>query len=501
MDTLISALTLAMSAQNLGFLFLGCAVGLIVGVLPGLGPVFGVSLFLPLTFSLPVDSALILLAAIYAATAYGDGITSILLNVPGGPSGVAVTFDGYPLTQKGKAGIALGALAGSAFFGDLIGILALVTIAPILADFSLELGPSEYFMLTMFGLSMVAVIGRGRGQAVRGLILGALGLVISFMGQDIITGQLRFTFGWEYLEDGVPFVSASIGLFALAQALILGEEGGSIAGESVLVTKPWSGVVAAIRYWYVTIRSAITGVFLSMCPGIGITTASLLSYFVETRLSKDHESYGKGNVRGVIAPQAASNAVTAGELIPALSLGIPSGATSAIFIAALTLHGLRPGLEFFTSGGVRVYAVFVGMFLAAITFFLAGMLLTPLFARVTKLANAILVPVIIILCLIGCFALRNRVEDLVICTVFGVIGYFLFKYKWPVQCIVLGLVLGSLAEKNFHRALQISDGSYTIFVTRPMSLTLLVIIIVIMSWTYLSDPIKRLGTAKKTSEA
>jgi putative tricarboxylic transport membrane protein len=501
MDTLISALTLAMSAQNLGFLFLGCAVGLIVGVLPGLGPVFGVSLFLPLTFSLPVDSALILLAAIYAATAYGDGITSILLNVPGGPSGVAVTFDGYPLTQKGKAGMALGALAGSAFFGDLIGILALVTIAPILADFSLELGPSEYFMLTMFGLSMVAVIGRGRGQAVRGLILGALGLVISFMGQDIITGQLRFTFGWEYLEDGVPFVSASIGLFALAQALILGEEGGSIAGESVLVTKPWSGVVAAIRYWYVTIRSAITGVFLSMCPGIGITTASLLSYFVETRLSKDHESYGKGNVRGVIAPQAASNAVTAGELIPALSLGIPSGATSAIFIAALTLHGLRPGLEFFTSGGVRVYAVFVGMFLAAITFFLAGMLLTPLFARVTKLANAILVPVIIILCLIGCFALRNRVEDLVICTVFGVIGYFLFKFKWPVQCIVLGLVLGSLAEKNFHRALQISDGSYTIFVTRPMSLTLLVIIIVIMSWTYLSDPIKRLGTAKKTSEA
>lgn len=492
MDILISALRLALSPHNIGFLFLGCAVGLIVGVLPGLGPVFGVSLFLPLTFSLPVDSALILLAAIYAATAYGDGITSILLNVPGGPSGVAVTFDGYPMTQQGKAGIALGALAGSAFIGDLIGILALVTIAPMLADFSLKLGPAEYFMLTMFGVSMVAVIGRGKGQAVKGLILGALGLVISFMGQDIITGQLRFTFGWEYLEDGVPFVSASIGLFALAQALILGEEGGSIAGESVLVNKPWIGVAAVIKHWYVTVRSAITGVFLSMCPGIGITTSSLLSYFIETRLSKDPDSYGKGNVRGVIAPQAASNAVTAGELIPALSLGIPSGATSAIFIAALTLHGLRPGLEFFSAGGVKVYAVFVGMFFAAITFFLAGMFLTPIFARVTKMANALLVPIIIILCLIGCFALRNRVEDLIICAVFGLIGYFLFKYKWPVQCIVLGLVLGSLAEKNFHRALQISDGSYSIFVTKPMSLAVLIIIVVIMGWTYLGDPIKKL---------
>ncbi len=490
--TLGSALAIALSIKNIGFLILGCFVGLIVGVLPGLGPVFGVALFLPLTFNLPVDSSLILLSAIYAATAYGDGITSILLNVPGGPSGVAVTFDGYPMTRMGKAGMALGALAGSALVGDIIGITALITIAPALANFSLQLGPAEYFSLCLFGLAMVAMISKGKGQTVKGLLLGCLGLVISFIGRDVITGSVRFTFGSSFLEDGVSFVSASIGLFALSQAFILAEEGGSIAGDHVLVSKPWAGVAAAFRYWYVTIRSAIIGVFLSMMPGIGITTSSFLSYMVEQRTSKNPESYGEGNIRGVIAPQAASNATASGELIPALSLGIPSGATSAIFIAALTLHGLRPGLDFFTSGGDKVNAVFAGMFCAALVFFIVGMTCTPLFAKVTKLPNSILVPIITILCFTGSFALRNDVQDLVLTVIFGIIGYFFFKHKWPVQCIVLGMVLGALAESNFHRALQISSGSFGIFLTRPVSLILILVILVMLVLTYLSDPLKKL---------
>lgn len=492
MDQLYAALQVALALHNIGYLLLGCVAGLAIGVLPGMGPVFGVALFLPLTFNLPIDSSLILLSAVYASVAYSDGITSILLNVPCGPGGLAVTFDGYPLTKMGKAGIALGALAGSALLGDLIGIGALVTIAPVLANFSLLIGPAEYFTLCLFGLSMVAIISRGSGQTIKGFILGCLGLVISFIGRDVVTGVTRFTFNSTFLENGITFVSASIGLFALSQAFMLAEAGGTIAGENVLATKPWKGLATVCKNWFVGVRSAVLGVFMSLMPGIGITTSTLFSYMVEQRISKNPDSYGEGNVRGVIAPQATANATASGELIPALSLGIPSGATSAIFIAALTLHGLRPGVEFFSAGGAKVDAVFVGMFLAALVFFTIGLTAAPMFARVTKVPIPILVPLIIVLTFTGSYVLRSEFGDLIVTLCFGVLGYFLFKYKWPYQCIVLGLILGSLAESNFHRALQLSNGSYLIFLQKPISLVLIIIIFAMLMVTYLADPIKKL---------
>ncbi len=495
MDHFLAALQVATSLHNIGYLLLGCTGGLMIGVLPGLGPVFGVALFLPLTFKLGIDSSLILLSAVYASVAYSDGITSILLNVPCGPGGLAVTFDGYPLTKLGKAGTALGAIAGSALIGDIIGITALVTIAPALANLSLLIGPAEYFMLCMFGLSMVAIISRGSGQTVKGLILGCLGLTVSFMGRDIITGAARFTFGSSFLEDGISFVSASIGLFALSQVFILAEEGGSIAGENVLVSKPWQGVIFAFKSWVTTVRSAVLGVAMSLMPGIGITTSTLFAYMAEQRLSKNPDSYGQGNIKGVIAPQAAANATASGELIPALALGIPSGATSAIFIAALTLHGLRPGVEFFSTGGAKVDAVFIGMFMAALVFFTIGIFAAPLFAKITKVPTSILVPLITVLCLTGSYVLRSEFGDLIVTICFGVLGYFLFKYKWPYQTIVLGLILGSLAESNFHRALQISNNSYLIFVQKPFALVLLVVILAMFMVTYLADPIKKLRSS------
>jgi putative tricarboxylic transport membrane protein len=500
MAHILNGLAMALALHNLLYLLLGCVVGLIVGVLPGLGPIFGVALFLPLTFNLPVDTSLILLTAIYAATAYGDGITSILLNVPGGPSGMAITFDGYPLTQQGKAGMALGALAGSAIVGDIISIIALATIAPLLSNLALQIGPGEYFMLALFGLSMISLVGKGKSQSLKGLILGCFGLVLSFIGRDVITGAIRFTSGITYLEDGIPFIPACIGLFAIAQTFILAEtEEGCIAGENVLVTKPWSGVVATLKYWYVTIRGALVGVALSIIPGIGITTASLMSYLTEQRTSKDPESYGKGNIRGVIAPQAAANATNGGELIPALSLGIPSGPCSAIFIAALTLHGLRPGLQFFSSGGDEPYSLFAGMFLAAIVFFIIGITCTPLFAHVSKIPKELLVPIIVILSFAGSFAINNRIEDLIVAAVFGVIGYFLFKYNWPVPSLILGLILGELAESNFQRALLISNGSYHIFVSSPLSLSLFLIIVAMLFWTYVVPLLREVQKSKKAA--
>lgn len=492
MEHLINAIVIAFSLKNLAFILIGCFAGLTIGLLPGMGPMFSVALFLPLTFSMPADRSLMMLAAIYAATAYSDGITSILLGVPTGPSGVAIILDGYPLTKQGKAGLALGALAGSAVIGDVIGIVVLMTLAPMLANYSLFIGPADYFMLTMFGLSMVAMIGKGKGQVIRGLIVGCIGLTMAYIGRDGMTNVSRFTFGIRFLEDGVPFVAASIGLFALSRAFIMAEEGGSIAGEHVLVTSPWEGVLMSVKYWYVILRSAIIGVILAIMPGIGITTSSLMSYLVEQRTAKDPESYGKGNIRGVIAAQAAANATTSGELIPALSLGIPSGATSALFIAALTMHGLQPGLDFFTAGGDTVYAIFVGMFIAAIVFFTIGVTATPLFAKVTKIPNALLVPIVITLCFVGVFALRNQVGDLIVALVFGILGYFLHKFEFPMPCLVIGLILGTLSENNFHRTMQISNGSYALFVQRPMSLILLIIIVAMLLWTFLGGTFKKL---------
>ncbi len=488
MENMMTAIANVFSAANLLYLIIGSVIGLVIGVLPGLGPVFGTALVLPFTFGMSADSALILLGAVYACTAYGDGITSILLNVPGGPGGIALTFDGYTLTRKGKAAEALGALVGSSFIGGIIGVLTLIFIAPPMAEFSLKIGPAEYFMLAMFGLSMVAIAGKG--DTAKGLILGCVGLLFSFVGIDVITGAERFTFGSNFLEDGISTVSATIGLFALSQVFILAEEGGSIAGEFTLVTKPWSGIRATLKYWYVTIRSSILGVTIGMIPGIGISTASILSYVAEKRMAKNPETYGQGNIRGVIAPQAASNACTSGELIPAFALGIPGGATAAIFLAAMTLHGLRPGLSFFTSGGALVDTVFLGMILAQFVILFFGLTATPLLAKITKIPNAILVPVIVALCFVGAFSVNNSIGDVIVAIVFGVLGYVLFKYKWPVQCLVLGLVLGEIAESNFHRAMQISDGSYAIFVQKPISLILLIAVVAILVWTYFGGAIK-----------
>lgn len=494
MENILAALVNLFSLTNLMYLLIGSVIGLIIGVLPGLGPVFATALVLPFTFGLRPEAALILLSAVYSSTAYGDGITSILLNVPGGPGGVAVTFDGFPMTRKGKAADALGALVGSSFVGGIIGVLALIFIAPAMAEISLKIGPAEYFMLAMFGLSMVAV--SSKGDTVKGLILGCAGLVFSFIGMDGVTGVMRFTLGTMFLEDGISVVSATIGLFALSQVFILAEEGGSICGEFILAKNPWVGIRATFKHWITTLRSSILGVLVGIVPGIGISTASVLSYVVEQRMSKDPESYGKGNIKGVIAPQAATNACVSGELIPAFSLGIPGGATAAIFLAAMTLHGLRPGLNFFKSGGVLVDTVFLGMILAQFVFLAFGIFAIPLLAKITKIPNALLVPVILALCFVGAFAVRNNIGDVIVAMVFGMIGYVLFKNKWPVQCLVLGLVLGDIAESNFNRALQISSGSYDIFVKKPISLAFLIGIVIVLAWTFFGDRFKKNGGKK-----
>lgn len=342
-------------------------------------------------------------------------------------------------------------------------------------------------MLGLMALSLLAVAARG--ETIRGLILGGLGLMLSFIGQDPIKGlDYRFTFGSVFLEDGLNLVSVTVGLFALSQAMVLAEEGGTIAEFFEAAGTVFKGALEVIRRPLTIIRSGLVGIFLGIMPALGLGAASLVAYLVEKRASKEPETFGTGNPAGLLAPETAKNACIVGDLIPTFTLGIPGSATTAILLVALTIHGLEPGPRFFLSG-VEPYAVFVGILFAQFAFFALGLALARYFARIVLIPNALLVPAITVLSVLGSYAMRNRMEDVLITIIFGLLGYFLYKLRWPSACLVLGLVLGKLVESNFHRALQISDGSYAIFVTRPISLILLVLTVVSLLWPYLSGPV------------
>ncbi len=480
---------IALQPGTILYLLAGTAIGLVIGALPGLGPLFGVALMLPFTFGMPAAQAIIFLVSIHAATAYGDSIASILINTPGGVGSIAACWDGYPLAKQGKAAMALGISTVGSLFGGIIGWITLVLIAPVLAAFAIQIGAPEYFMLGLLALSLLAIAARG--ENIRGLILGGVGLLLAFVGQDPIEGMnYRFTFGNIYLEDGLPLVAVTVGLFALSQAIVLAEEGGSISEFFDTSGSVWEGLRETVRRPMTIVRGGIAGILLGIMPALGISSASIIAYFVEKTSSKNPESFGKGNPAGLLAPETSKAACVVGDLIPTFTLGIPGSATTAILMVALVIHGLEPGPRFFLSGA-EPYAVFAGILLAQIAFFVSGMFLARYFAKIVLIPNAMLVPSIVFLSFLGSFAMRNRMEDVLITIVFGLIGYLLHKVHWPSACMVLGLVLGDLVESNFHRSLRIGDGQYSIFFTRPISMVLLVCTLIFLLWPFVSAPLMR----------
>jgi putative tricarboxylic transport membrane protein len=476
---MLEGLVVILNLKGLFFLVTGGLIGLVIGILPGLGPVFGTALMLPFTFWLPSHLALIFLGSVYACCVYGGSITAVLLGIPGTTGSITTTFDGYPLSQQGKAGMALGLSVTSSLLGGLFGVACLATLTPYLAKFALKIGPAEYFMLAMFGLSMVAVTTRG--DTLRGLLMGCVGILLSTVGMSVMTGESVGTFGSSYLEGGIPFVPASIGLFALSQAFILAEEGGIIARVGRASSGVGRGISEVLKRPLVVLRHAVLGTSVGLIPGVGINVANFLAYLVESRIQKRPDPpFGKGQYLGIIAPETANNACVGAELIPAFAFGIPGGATAAIFLAALMMHDLRPGLDFFHSGGPAAAALVWGLFLAQFLFFIFGALGSNFFAKVTLVRNSFLVPAIVGLCYVGAYANRGIVEDAIVMTVFGLAGYVMYKYRYPIACLVLGMILGPMAETNFHRALIISDGSYKIFVGTPIATVLFLTIILLL---------------------
>jgi putative tricarboxylic transport membrane protein len=455
---------------------------MIIGALPGLGPLFGVALMLPLTFGMTPATAIIFLTAVHAATAYGDSFASIMINTPGGVGSVASCWDGYPMAQKGQAGVAMGISTLGSFIGGVIGWISLVALSPLLIWAALHMGPPEYFMVALMALSLLALASGG--QLLKGLLLGAIGLLISFVGRDPITAEARFTFGLLYLEDGVPLAPVVLGLFALSQVLVLAQEGGSIS-QFRTIGKVWEGFVQALRLPGTIIRAGLVGIFMGILPALGLSSANVVAYFVEKRASGHPETFGQGEPRGLLAPEIAKNACIVGDLIPTFTLGIPGSSVTAIFLAAMIMHGIQPGAEFFTRSGSLPYTVFAGILLAQISFFIMGLLFARQFAKVVLIPNALLVPMIVVLSFVASLALRGNMEDVIVTLAFGFLGYLLSVYHYPAACLVLGLVLGDLIEANFHRSLLIGRGSYWIFFTRPLSLALFLLTVAMLGWPYL----------------
>ncbi len=485
-----------LSPQNMIALVAGTLYGLFIGALPGVGPSFGVASMLPLTYNLPTDTAIIFLAAIHASTAYGDSIASILINTPGGAGSVASCWDGYPMARNGRAGMALGISAGGSVVGGIIGWLALALTSPILIYVALAIGPAEYAMIALFALSLLAVAAEG--QLVKGLILCGVGLALSFVGPDPITGFNRFTFGNLYLEGTIDLVPVLLGLFALSQAIKLGTQGDTGELETFKSTdRVMDGVKEILKYPATLVRSGLIGIFLGIMPALGISTANIVAYMYEKRAApeKERETFGRGNVRGLLAPETAKAACIVGDLVPTFTLGIPGSATTALFLAALMLHGITPGPAFFQKG-VLSYTVFAGILLAQICFFVGGIFLARMFAKTVNIPNSYLAPGIVALCVLGAYAPSNEIIDVVVMVIFGVLGYLWARRGYPVSCVVLGLVLGNMVEGNYRRAMIIGDNNPLIFVTEPIAGAFLLLTIVSLAWPYLGAIVNKIRPPK-----
>jgi putative tricarboxylic transport membrane protein len=480
MYDMLEGLLLALSPQGILYMIAGGVIGLIIGILPGLGPVFGVALLLPSTFWMPAHLGLIFLGSLYGCCVYGGSITAVLLGIPGTPGSITTVFDGHEIAKKGEAGVALGLSATASMLGGIIGVMSLAIFGPILAELAVKLAPADYFALAVFGLSMVAVAAKG--DTLKGLMLATLGVALSTVGQDLFTGEHRFAFGSEYLIGGIPFIPAMIGLFALSQAFIIAEEGGKISKIGKVTGDFWEGVTYTFKHWGVVVKNAILGVILGIIPGVGINVTGFMAYLGQKRVSKDPDSFGKGNPLGVIAPESGNNACVSGELIPAFGLGIPGASTAAIFIGAITMYGLRPGYAFFSESGPIAWALITGLLFSQFLFFIIGAFGANYVSKVTLVPAGLMVPAITTLSFIGGISYRHFFGDAILVLVSGIVGYVLHRYRYPIACLVLGMILGKLVERNFFRAMQISDNVFDVFIYSPITIIFWSITILVLAF-------------------
>jgi len=461
LSALFHGFAVVLTPFNIMLMLVGITLGVIIGVLPGLGGANGIAILLPLTFTMSPTSAIIMLSCIYWGALFGGAITSILFNIPGEPWSVATTFDGYPMAQQGRAGEALTGAFTSSFVGALVAVIMFTFIAPAVAAFALQFGPPEFF--SVYLLTFCSFVGTGKGNPFKIIASMMMGFAMAAVGIDIVTGQLRLTFGFTQLLNGFHFLVAVIGLFGIGEILLSMEEGLSFSGKTAkintrIVLETWAKLP---RYWMTSVRSCLVGCWMGIIPG-GATPASFMSYGVARKMSRDGAKFGSGQLEGVVAPETAAHAAGTSALLPMLTLGIPGSPTAAVLLGGLLIWGLQPGPLLFAEQKDFVWGLIASMYLGNIAGLIVVLTMVPFFAAILRIPFSIIAPIIVVICSIGAYTVHNSMFDLWLMALFGVVGYVFKKLDYPLAPMVLALVLGDAAESSFRQAMLISQGSLSI---------------------------------------
>ena len=481
-DQLLIGLAALADPVMIGAIAIGVIGGVVIGVLPGLTSTLGVALLIPVTFSMPPQAGLAMLGGIYVASTYSGAITAILLNIPGTPAAVATLLDGHPMSRNGQSTRALALATFGSSIGGLVSVLALLFLGPMLARLSLFFGPPEYFILAIFGITVIASLSAGAME--KGLIAGAAGLLISTVGYHPLTGSMRFTFDAPALYDGVPLVAALIGLYSIPEVIdmITGRQDDARDAARLERRSPYSYLTETLRQKFNLLRSSVIGTFVGIVPGVGSSVAGFIAYDAAKRASKKADEFGKGSPEGVLACETSNSAVTGGTLVPLMTLGIPGNPVTAVMLGGLMIHGLRPGAELFTSNADVSFGFILSLFASNILLVPVGLVFARYCVRVVQVPKSVLAPVILLLSLIGTYSIRGSVDDIYVMLVLGAIGFLCNVFAAPRAPLVLGLVLGTLAESELERSLALVQGDVGEFllqlVTRPISLVIVILCVV-----------------------
>lgn len=481
METLQSiayGFSILLTFTNLFYCFLGVLMGTLVGVLPGLGPTATIALLLPtIVHSNPITSFIMLSGICYGAQ-YGGSTTSILLNIPGEASSIVTCLDGYQMALQGRAGAALGMAAFGSFIGGTVGIVGLMFLAPLLANFALRFGPPEYTTLALMSLTCVAYLTKGSLN--RSLMMACIGIILSTVGMDPIIFRTRFTFGLQALSDGFDIVFVGMGLFGMSEVLInldqsLKPEFLKTKIKNLLPTKQdWKDSAKPIA------RGTFLGFLLGLIPGLGITIATFMSYAIEKKLSKHPEKFGTGAIEGVAGPETANNAASSGTFIPLLSLGIPTTPSTAILLGALLILGVQPGPLLISSKPDLFWGFIASMYIGNVMLVVLNLPLIGIWVKILRIPYSILAPLIVIFCEIGAYSVDNGATGVLLMNIFGVVGYLMKRYEFSGAPLILGLVLGPMFENSLRRSLMMSDGSPMIFFSRPLAAVFLLIAMILL---------------------
>lgn len=476
LDYIVSGLELAASWQSILMIALGLLAGIVIGAIPGMTADIGIILCLPLTYAMSPIPAMMLLLGIYCGGTYGGSITAILINTPGTPANAATTLDGYPMTLQGKSLKALQMAIYASFFGGIVSALICLFAAPGIARIAQTFGPPEYFCITFFGLSIIASISGD--NIVKGIMGCIVGILISLVGQDSVSGVIRFAFGNRKLAGGIPLLSVLVGLFALAELLSRSNydpqndparrEKVKISQEKVTLGE----IKRCLRTWVV---SSLIGTVVGATPGTGGGIAAFISYDQAKKTSKYGENFGHGEIEGVAASESANNATTGSTLIPLMTLGIPGDGCTAILIGAFMLQGMIPGPTLFRDHPQTLYGIMVGLVIVNVLMLVFGLALTPLYSNIARIPYELMSALIIVYCIAGTYANEGSTFHVLLAICIGIISFLLRKLGFSVVPIILGVVLGELVETNFRNSMIMSDGSLSIFVTRPFSLLFLLL--------------------------